>query len=338
MSSETWSRRKAIGVGGAVVGGAWIAPHLISTPAAAAQSVTSRWVAAGGRPQEGGVVWTSPEGANWATVATFPQQGANAVATDGQGRWLAVGDGAWTSLDTVTWSATTSSLPSDSESVATDGTGTWIAPGHDFQAFEPMVMVTTDLGATWFTIVLEPTGFAVAVASDGNGRWVVVGDQMEGMGGVWLSTDAFATTIPTVVPEGFSAYDVATDGTAHWVAVGSGVWTSADAGETWEAPEVEFEATSVATDSKGTWVAVGYSGVWRSTDSGATWTQTATPVEVDANSVATDGTRFVAVGYEGSWFSDDHGITWTASPTSAISGDGRDVASDLLLPLPGSPP
>ncbi len=124
--------------GGAVV---WAAPTVLASSAVAqgtppAGPPGSTWVAVGERLSANGArAWTSPNnGDTWSSATTEPNAETNAVATDGAGKWVAVGSGgagAWTSPNPEDrWTQATAPLGWAASGVATNGAGVWVAVGN----------------------------------------------------------------------------------------------------------------------------------------------------------------------------------------------------------------
>lgn len=203
-----------------------------------------------------------------------------------------------------------------------------------------------------------------AVASDSTGTHLVAvtyeDDSCQGdscQGDIWTSADMGATWTNRTKGTPASVHrwrSVASDSTGNnLVAVtyvppggwngppgGGDVWTSADAGATWNKRISVTSAAgyvagpTVASDSTGTHLFVVYGDIWASTDAGATWTDqtvgTSFAGQVDIASDST-GTHLIAVPYQGDiWTSMDSGATWINQTvgTAAPGCDWRGVASD----------
>jgi len=334
----------AVAAGGAV---AWVAPAIISVPAAAAATVApgAHLVATG---TAGSLAWTSADdGRRWHD-ASSPITGTGlALATDGAGRWVAVGGTsprAWTSGDGTTWIADVPATSVDgvANGVATDGAGAWVAVGQSGS----LAWTSTDDGATWTPAAVPVGDTAFAVATDAKGNWVAVGGSSSG--GAWRSSDAGRHWTPATVPIDGVGFGVATDGAGLWVAVGasstsptaSGAWTSTDDGATWQAaatPAGGFDAAAVATDGRGVWVAVGADGVfgaaWTANAGATIWDPAVLAITNPGRAIATDGAgSWVAVGTGSrAWTSVDDGETWAQAATP-MDGAAAAVAYGRRLP------
>jgi hypothetical protein len=201
----------------------------------------------------------------------------------------------------------------------------------------------------------------VDVASDSTGTHLVA---VTGMGGgtpdgnIWTSADAGVTWINRTKgtqASGLSWTSVASDSTGtHLVAVTyvvgttqsqasqAGIWTSADAGATWNKRKTVTDTSgyvlgpTVTSDASGARLVLAAGDVWTSTDLGATWTDQTASTSAAAQSwvdMASDSTGVRLVGvtaYSDIWTSSDSGSTWT-NRTKGIAASGADwhgVASD----------
>jgi hypothetical protein len=107
------------------------------------------------------------------------------------------------------------------------------------------------------------------------------------------------------------------------VAEESGIWTSGNAGTSWneDTNAQEQYLWSVASSASGSnLVAVAFSGgVWTSANAGATWTQQSGAPSAEWYSVASsaNGSNLVAVVYGGGiWTSANAGVVWTQQPNA----------------------
>lgn len=338
-------RRFLATAGAAAAGAAWVVPTVVSTSVAAAATqapAASTAVAVGQffAPR----VWTTTDaGADFAAAGPVPGD-AYAVATNGAGRWVAVGtDAAWFSDDTgTTWTAATTPVNFDGRSVIVDGSGpgaTWWAVGRS----SPFVYSSTDGGATWVTGPGSLGSAQDGIAIDSAGRQLSVGPiDAFGLAPVWGDFAPY--------PAGWDPVAIAALPSGLFVAVGpTAAWwiqlpcPCPSPAFTAGAVPANWQALSVACDGVGRFVAVGrdasntaLGGAWFSTDGGQTWTSATTPPSTPAFGVATNGTgTWVAVGSAvpggGSWFSTDDGVTWQQS-TTPLTGLGTGVAFDRLLP------
>ncbi len=228
--------------------------------------------------------------------------------------------------------------------------------------------VGTGSGSTWINRTAGTTAGWLpweAVASDSTGTHLVAvtyeqDDTCQGdicQGDIWTSTDMGATWTNQTKGTAASVHrwrSVASDSTGdNLVAVtyappdsrddaqgGGDVWTSADAGATWNKRITVNSAAgyvlgpTVASDSTGTHLLVVYGDIWASADAGTTWTnQTAGTSFAGQVDIASDstGTHLVAIPYQGDiWTSANTGTIWTNQTigTAASGHDWRGVASD----------
>lgn len=277
------------------------------------------------RSHDLGVTWSAPVAVNGGAAVDGEFDFAPALATDGQGLWIAVW-AATNGLDTdlftarstdggATWSAkqplhadaANDAANDDHPHIATDGNGTWVVvwdanqrAGNDRDVF---VARSTDGGLTWTPpgpIAADAAGDRGTdqrpqIATDGSGLWLAV----------WSSNDTRGGT------KG-SDFDIL-------------VARSGDGGATWTVPApVNANAAAdrglddrpqVATDGAGTWIVVWASDAdlegrlgsdldilaARSTDGGATWSWPV-PVNSDAGGDdAEDGAPALATDGAGTW-------------------------------------
>jgi hypothetical protein len=252
-----------------------------------------------------------------------------AMATDGQGVWIAVWMSNAASLgvtsghaalafsrsidDGETWSSAQllrPELTSDHEyvraDIASDGQGTWIV-SHSSANFDPEASVvevstSSDDGATWgppITLVSSATEYNVGarIAGSASGTWIVVWDSHdEAFGdGIFWRGAVFARS---------------TDGGTSW----------SPAARLSSASSSDGGSPRIVTDSGGTWGVV-----WRddeeilqfsrSTDDGQTWSAETPLGRGLRSSLATDGDgRWVVVSDTLTtvdiWQSADDGVVW----------------------------
>ena len=161
--------------------------------------------------------------------------------------------------------------------VATDGDGTWVAVGQDASGNGNNILYSTDPSGSWSIVTGKPfaggagVGYAVAHA---NGLWLAGGEDGSGNGHtiLWTNdpTDTWFTSTGNPLPDG--CYGIATNDDGLWVAVGydlsdNKIWYSNDpSGSGWlvsgAAPFEDGYLSSVAygndADGNGMFVAVGY--------------------------------------------------------------------------------
>lgn len=340
-ATEATDRRGFLGRAGAVAAGAtaaWVAPQIVSAPAASAGTLPLGQVVAVGELLGSAQAWSSStNGVTFPPPTALPGSAGYGVAFDGSGLWVAVGDTISTSADGSSWTAAPTPFGFDGRSVATDGQGRWVTVGIS----PDPVYVSSSPTTGWVLPATPPTqSFLSGVATDGTGHWVTVGASS-----AFLSTDDGATwtQLDTNLTNFWNAASVATDGAGTWVAVGplgSWQWTTGAAAWVDVVTPISGSASAVATDGAGLWVAVGASGsaglAWRSTDLGQTWTAASQPPVDAVTGVAASGAgQWVAVGSgfgsTGSWTSPD-GDVWTASTTPLANGTAVTPAFRRLLP------
>jgi photosystem II stability/assembly factor-like uncharacterized protein len=132
----------------------------------------------------GMILFSSDGGQTWDRGVNPLLGNLHGVATDGNGNWVAVGDGGIVlhTANTAAWAAG-SNTSSDLYGVATDGNGQWVAAGSDGH-----VRYSVNNGQAWQPGVSGTTDSLQGLAVDGAGNWITVGD--EGTNGIVLfSTD-----------------------------------------------------------------------------------------------------------------------------------------------------
>jgi cysteine-rich repeat protein len=297
------------------------------------------------RSTDHGVSWTSPVPVNGSAATDEAFDFAPAVATDGDGTWVAV----WAATngpDTdifvarstnagTTWStpaplyadAASDTGNDDRPQIAVDGAGHWLvvwdAPGRFGNDRDVLYARSLDGGVGW-TAPAALGGNATTdrgtdqrphAAPDGAGGWLVV----------WASTDSLGNTIGI-------DFDIfvtrSTDGGATWSPVralnGNAIGDQA-----------LDDRPQLATDGAGTWVVVWVSDdtladtigpdldvlTARSVDGGATWS---TPRALNGNAATdtgADGAPVVATDRQGTWVA----VWETNDPMGGALGGTYDV-------------
>lgn len=258
--------------------------------------------------------------------------------------------------------------------VATDGQGKWVAVGNKNTAPGAItILFSSDNGVTWNFSSAYDAGFNSPNGNTDrgwnvtyeNGLWVAVGHYAQSPI-QWERTIKIATTFDPVTgpnwsssPPGYGNAPVfGVSNPALCVAYGNGVWCvggqdfgsnkgsifySTDAGTTWTKATNSFKGMcyGIATDGQGNWVAVGYmSGgdatpIKYSSDNGITWTDTSSlagNLFSIGNSVAymptSGGGVWVATGSGNSQtilYSTNNGLTWNAAGSNRFANSGYDI-------------
>ncbi len=294
-----------------------------------------------------GISWSLPVAVNGAAASDAEFDFAPALATDGNGLWIAV----WVATngpDTdvfyarstdagATWSATqplhadaaTDAGNDDHPQIVTDGAGTWIVvwdanarTGADRDVFFER---STDGGATWSA----PAPLAAnattdrgndqrpQLATDGAGRWVVVWASNDTLGGTKgndfdiltaRSSDGGATWSPAVPLNTNAATDKGLDDRPQVVTDGLGTWLA-----TWVSDESFGGALGTDLDVL----------TARSTDGGVTWSA---PMPLNTNAATDageDGAPALATDRAGTWVA-----VWESTDTL---GDTLGSDYDVLM-------
>lgn len=262
---------------------------------------------------------------------------------------------AWTPLGPVNVNATVDSVDDSGDPrIATDGNGRWVAVWRRLSqaagsTYDIMAAYSLDNGATWagnapVTMDSQRLDYTPDIATDGNGKWVCV--WCSSLGPDWdllvsSSADGQTWSQPAALHQAFLDNTIrgvnpriATDGKGAWIVV----WPapvrfgspyedslyfsrSVDNAATWTAPQPlqsGFMSSlgyarypSICTDAMGNWIvaweAVTESGsdldtyTWSSTDQGQTWTS-AVAVNGDAVSdVLNETESSLATDRQGTW-------------------------------------
>jgi hypothetical protein len=256
--------------------------------------------------------------------------------------------------------------------IATDGKGRWVAVGNQNTAIGGKTIIfSSDNGVTWNSSTngfnlnngYTDRGWAVAYA---NNVWMAVGHYNTSIGyerWIKVATTFDPVTGPAWVDKpagtGAAAVGFGPSNPASCVAYGNGRWCvggqdlnsqprgsiiySDDNGTTWTKSTGTFKGMclGIATDGSGNWVAVGYLGtgdtktIKYSSDNGATWTDT---ISLAANlftmgqSVTyqplSSGGIWVATGSGNSqtiMYSNNNGYSWNPAGTNRFTSAGYSV-------------
>ena len=312
--AATVSRRRAIAGVGAVAGAAWVAPQIISAPAASAATAGPGNVVAVGNA---GTIVVTTDAETWTlAVSGVPEDLEDVAYSPTLGLWAAVGaDGrVVTSPDGNTW--TPRFTPTESRLFAV----AWVPFCSRFVAVgnNGNIITSTD-GITWnfvFTGVQWPL---LGVAANA-GAIVVVGEA-----GTLLASFDGSTFISggSLTTENLFDIEYAPE-LGQWLAVGEngtalassvfGVWEPQATGSTerfqfsvWNAAEAAYVV--VSDDAAGSGARF----------DGTTWTPDATfPPGLIAVTYSFPLSLFIAVGVFGIIATSVHGIFWTpaTSPTA----------------------
>ncbi len=223
---------------------------------------------------------------------------------------------------------------------ADHGTGSGVGPWID------RTTTTAAANLPWTDVASDSTGIHLVAVAGLNG--------VNAGGDIWTSADAGATWTnrtkgTRASGQGWKSVASDSNGTHLVAAIGAAgaspggdVWTSADAGATWNKRKTMASTAgfvlgpTVASDSTGAHLFVAARDIWTSTDSGATWTDATAGTPAAAQNwvdMAADstGTHLVAItAYSDIWTSADSGATWTNQTrgTAASGQDWQGVASD----------
>ncbi len=241
-----------------------------------------RYVAVG---DDGLILVSSDPASCWAKVASPTTKTLKAVANDGQGHWVAVGEDLTVvrSLDGAdTWqSAAALDGGGTLRNLATDRKGRWLAVGTLAKVYR-----STDNGDSWQVINPGDVAFK-AIATDGTGRWAAAG------GAPHFSVDDGETWTFAQDSNGAGFNNMAY-GAGRFVASQEfpAIYTSGDGGSSWTIVTteglwshwygVEFDARA---DQGQRWMAGGAYGHMAYSADGVSWSSMETPLYALGNEV-----------------------------------------------------
>lgn len=283
-----------------------------------------RWVAVG---TSGNLATSdSATASSWtARTSSFGTTSVNAVASDGQGIYVAVGDAGKiaTSPDGITWTQRTNPFGSNSIGSIAYGNGIWVAAGNA-AASVTQVATATDPTGTW---TLRTTGFTGSgpLVAFGGGLWV-----MRQGNAVRTATDPTGTwTLQTVNLSGAGASNFPpryTNFASIWnigfdIAATTGQIDSSPNGSTWTARSMPnasglFGGQAMITSSSSV-IAIAYPtssalDIATSTD-GISWTdRTPAITGTIATAAAVDGSGLLVFANGTSVQTSSDGTTWTS--------------------------
>jgi hypothetical protein len=282
------------------------------------------WVAVGGN----GKLYTSDvtDATSWTErTSSFSSSNIFAVASDGQGNYVAVGaDGKLaTSSDAITWTQQTSSFSTSIIYEVAYGNGYWVAMGEDGKS-----AYSTD-GVSW-TQTTAGSGSTIGVSiSYGDGLWVAG----SGVGVLKTATDPTATwTTRTSTFSAGAPYAYYAPDQAIWVAGSdsgtSGALASSTNGTTWTArtssttmiaSSAFVPANFAATDSiivlAQTTNFFSNTGDIQTSTNGTSWTDQTPAVNKSMTGIAVDDLgNFIIVGggTAGAFQTSSNGTSWTS--------------------------
>ena len=242
------------------------------------------------------VILTSPDGINWTAVAGLGSGGLLAVASDGNGNFMAVGKGGVNlhySSASMTWAAN-SPIPGgqDFDGVAY-GDNLYVAVGE-----AGSIYTTINGGSSWTSRDSSPqlTSYNLAgiTYNGGAGGFVAVG--------LYYLLNS---------PDGTTWY--ATEGdSASAVVYGDGEFVTVN------------NFTYYVYTSPGSSTAVGGTNIWAANN-----------VYYSFNAIDWDGSAYVAVGLNGTVGTSIDGINWTNFNSSVTGGELNAIAYGTTAALPG---
>ena len=262
--------------------------------------------------------------------STTPQK-ADAIGTDGSGKWLKVCrtvNATFSSDNGETWTELLNTPSGEWIGVAY-GDGRWVIVAN---GGTNRIASSDDDGETWTTHT-TPSVHAWERVRYGQGKFIAVaGAYSGGSDKVGYSEDGITWENKTAT-SGAEWRDVAYNGTDQWIAVGTftSMMTSPD-GETWTAVTGIPNASWCSIEyGNGFWVCVAYGGSARSmrSEDGVNWEFTNIDDNVSWKGMTYGEGRFVAVSLSNSpaiSSSEDGGMSWVTHPAGTSTDAWTDIA------------
>ena len=258
-------------------------------------------------------------GSAWSMRTNNVKSTLRAVATNNNGRWIAVGDGgvAASSGDTIAWGAMAMGVSVTLTGIChTDGR--WIAVGD-----QSTILISDDDGANWSTKTSPLPGAVFNAVAAGGGKVVIVGSQA-GAGVILVSSNKGDTWSVITVNAGDTANLSVAYGGGTWLVGGSnGRLRSSPDASVWTTRT--FGATTAVTGlafGDDVWMAPSGRSVRISSNGGQAWSEAANSLATSADSFTqimfTTG-RWVIAGLRGMLMTSDNRTDWSTRPLTGSS-------------------
>jgi hypothetical protein len=232
-------------------------------------------------------------------------------------------------LDTAEVTATAyvcAAAPADTRWVNVTASNVQAEPNTGYQA-------SSSTGVTLTLPVAPAVGDWIKVVGVGSGGWTIAQNAGQRIDTRGLPGGSDFDWRSVALNGSWTALASSADATRLAAASASGeLYTSSDAGATWDLRLTGQTWSSVASSSNGLALVAATNGgaIFRSTDGGSTWSNDGSSRAWSAVASSADGLRLVATAYLGQiWTSSDGGNSWTARASNrawravASSADGR---------------
>jgi hypothetical protein len=279
-----------------LAGSSWVPGTAAGSGALRGVAYGTQFVAAG----EGGLMYSSADGAAWSAISSPTTANLNAVLYSGN--YSLYGDGGliMSSPDAVTWTTQTSGTTEHLYAAASNFSNLLVAVGANG------TIITSPDGVTWTARNSAPGPHLYAVKYSG-GTWIAVGAHGTVVrstdGSNWTTVASGTNSDPDLRGLTFGAN---TAGTGMFVAVGAfGTVLTSPTGEAWSAVATPVTGSDLNAITYGTqYVAVGVGGRSFVSTDGVTWTAGSTSNQTlgagpDLYAVARGSLRYSAVGVAG---------------------------------------
>lgn len=293
--------------------------QLLGSLAAAGYTVTQGLAIAAGRHASTQAlelrVSAGTAGTAWSRRTNSVRVALNAVAGDGAGRWIAVGEGgvAAISLDSITWQPLVMGVSVTLRGVCF-ADGRWVVVGDN-----GTILTSDDGGGTWALKSQPLTGAIFNGVAFGNDKLVAVGRIGTTEGCILVSSDKGDIWAKITINAGTYENQCVSYGDNSWLVGGKNgqLRKSVDA-LTWAtgASGITTDITSVAYGDE-VWMLPSVRTVRQSNDGGTTWTEVANNLGTTTSSfsrIAYAPGRWLIGGVRGGLMTSENRTAWTTRP------------------------